>query len=139
MELKRINKEIAEKDLKKISKEIVNEFHNKILKKTFLFIVLFGLLEITAICIFLPERVDFDFSTSIKALFLFIGLGFTTLSTTIIFFDFYEKKLENKNEDFKIAKKVIKKYQIENKLKEILKNNEEKIKKIEDMKEFLQE
>ena len=139
MELKKINKEIAEKDLKKFSEEIVNEFHNKISKKTFLFMVLFGLLEITAICIFLPERVEFDFSTSIKASFLFIGLGFTTLLATIIFFDFYEKKLENKNEDFKVAKKVIKKYQIENKLKEILKNNEEKNKKIEDMKEFLQE
>lgn len=139
MELKKINKEIGEKDLKKFSEKIVNEFHNKISKKTFLFMVLFGLLEITVICIFLPERVDFDFSTSIKTLFLFIGLGFTTLLATIIFFDFYEKKLENKNEDFKVAKKVIKKYQIENKLKEILKNNEEKIKKIEDMKEFLQE
>lgn len=124
--------ESEEKKLREISKEIIDDYNIEVFTKTFFTIVL-TFIPIVSIILILEKGI----------LLLIVSLSLVIFLPTI-FYIFYEKKLVKENEDFKLAKEIIKRYKDlekeeknKEKIKETLEKNKEKSQEIKLMKEFL--
>ena len=130
------NEKSEEEKLRKVSKEIIDEYDNEVFAKTFFTSVL-TLIPLTLIIVILENIF------TVGILFLIVSISLVIVLPTI-FYIFYKKKFLKENEDFKLAKEIIKRYtdlekeeKNKEKIKETLEKNKENSKNIKMMKEFL--